>query len=78
MKKVIQSRAILLVPYDDLYKGHTLDVIDGMKTKGNASVIADGISKVYKIPNKYLMYPNDDIDFPRCQEISSTWGYGKA
>lgn len=78
MKFDVQSKAILLVKFDDLFKGHTLNVIDGVKSKGDASVIPDGCTKVYQIPNKYLMYPNEDIEFPKCQEISEVWGYGKA
>ena len=74
----MQSRAVLLVDYDDLHKGHTLSVIKGMRTEGDAVVVADGCKNTYHIPNKYLMYPNEDIEFPLCQEIFSTWGYGKA
>lgn len=66
----------LLVPVQELQKGQTLDII---KIEGiMASVKPNGYNKTYNIPIKYIKQPNEDIEYPRCQEIFTLWGIGNA
>lgn len=66
----------LLVPVQELQKGQTLDII---KIEGiMASVKPNGYNKTYNIPIKYIKQSNEDMKYPRCQEIFTLWGIGNA
>ena len=66
----------LLVAIQELQKGQTLDIlnIEGVL----ANVKPHGYNKTYNIPIKYIKTPNEDLEFPRCQEIFTLWGMGNA
>lgn len=66
----------LLVPVQELQKGQTLDII---KMEGIMALIKpNGYNKTYNIPIKYIKQPNEDLEYPRCQEIFTLWGMGNA
>ena len=67
----MKSTGTLLVSLQGLNKGQTLNLIG---VKGIlAQVKPDGYNGVYSIPIKYIKQPNEDLEFPRCQEIYELW-----
>lgn len=66
----------LLVSLQGLNKGQTIDItsIEGIL----ANVKPHGYNKTYTIPIKYIKRPNEDLEYPRCQEIFTLWGMGNA
>lgn len=66
----------LLVSIQDLVKGQTLDIlnVEGII----ANVKPNGYSKTYSVPYKYIKLPNEDLEYPRCQEIYQLWNCGNA
>lgn len=69
----IANFAIVLINIQGLCRGQTVTVFENVADKTTYLVKPHGDTKTYSIHKNWIKFPEDSINYPRCQEISKIW-----